>query len=226
MNRLFLFGVLTLVAGGGISPVDLSGQAWELQAGWVRIDHDYASRVVPYGEQIPDGVGLSVRRSLRNSNFFLELELSRGSQRRTGAICGGFIQPGDCISERVHYTGGISMFSLAWLGEKRVGGSWSFGLRPEFGLGLLRAHESGSETSRSFSDWQTAISVGLGAEVGVQVPGRERVRVFGAATWNHLRPVLVIGCDDCRMIYRDPLPQTSLSFGVRWSHPSKVGSSR
>jgi len=219
-------GFFSLMVGFGLLPSPVVSQVWEAQAAWVRIDHNHSGHVTRSGEQVPDGLGISISRSLGPSDFFLELEFSRGSEVRRGAICGGFIQPGDCVAEQVQYSGGVSRFSLAWLGEKHIGDSWSIGIRPEIGLGLLRANEDGKETGKDFSERQTSASIGIGAEVGFKLPGREGFQVSCAATWNHLRPILVDLCDDCRWIFHDPLSQNSVGVGIRWTRNSRAGDSR
>ncbi len=87
-------------------------QVWEVQVAWVRIDHDYPPSTYDTREQVPVGFGMSARRSLKTPSLFLELEYTRGAEERPGAICGGFVQPGDCILEQVGYSGGVSMLSL------------------------------------------------------------------------------------------------------------------
>ena len=201
-------------------------QVWEVGFAWTQIDHDYAPSTYDKGEQVPDGFGISARRSLKAPSFFLELEYTRGAEERPGAICGGFVQPGDCILERVGYSGGVSMLSLGWLGKRTLGDSWSIGIRPEMGLGLLRANENGKETGKTYRDWQTAASIGLGFEVGFSLPDAAPVTIAAIVGWNHLRPILGGVCDDCRRTFRRSLPQVSIGLGVRWGRYRNKGDAR
>jgi hypothetical protein len=216
LKRSVQIGFAAVAVFSWLLPEMGHAQVWEVEIAWVQVDHDYAPSTYDTGEQVPVGFGISARRSLKARSFFLELEYTRGAEERPGAICGGFVQPGDCVLERVGYSGGVSMLSLGWLGKLALLDSWSIGLRPEIGLGLLRASEDGKETGKTYRDRQTAASIGLGFEVGFSLPDAVPVTIAAIVGWNHLRPISVETCDDCRQIFRHPLPQLSLGLGVRW----------
>lgn len=209
-------GLLAMATFGWIVPQAGYAQVWEVHVAWAQVDHDYSRSTADRGEQVPVGFGISVRRSFKIPSLFVELEYTRGAEERPGAICGGFIQPGDCVLEQVEYSGGVSMLSLGWLGDRALNNSWSVGIRPEVGIGFLRADEAGRETGKTFRDWQAAASFGLGLEIGYRLPVSSPVTLAAVAGWNHLRPVLVERCDDCRWVFRDPLPQLSFGFAFRW----------
>jgi hypothetical protein len=216
LRNVSRLGLLAVATFGWMVPRAGYAQVWEVGFAWVEVDHDYPSTMADTGEQVPVGFGISARRSFKIPSLYLEFEYTRGAEERAGAICGGFIQPGDCVLEQVEYSGGVSMLSMGWLGDRALTDSWSVGIRPEMGIGFLRANEAGRETGKTYRDWQVAASFGLGLEVGYRLSVSSPITLAAIAGWNHLRPVLVERCDDCRLTFRRPLPQISFGLAVRW----------
>lgn len=213
---LAVAAVATLTTGALAGPA--SGQAWEIAVRRVTIDHDPPSNVARSGEQIPTGLGLSARH-LWQSGMFVEMEVSRGSEERTGAICGGFIvDPAtQCVVETVGYSGGLVAVSTGWLSRLQIGSEWWLGVRPRAGLGAVWMHETGRDTGRSFSEAPLTLLVGLEGEVGYQLPWRP-LALTAAVGVDQLRPVR-ISCEDCRQVLNEPLPQVRMGLGLAWRTP-------
>ena len=222
LRKLLLFGELAMLMSLVLLPVQADAQIWEFQIGWARIDHDYPANATDTGEKVPAGYGVVARRSLPWPNLSMALEYTRGFEERSGAICGGFVQPGDCIPERVGYSGGVSTLSLGWFAGWDFGTSWSVGIRPEVGLGYLRRREEGRETGRDHTERRSAASFGIGVEVGRLISPQKDVWLQGFANWSHLRPILLTACEDCWRMFADPLPKVSIGIGVRWGRLSSV----
>ncbi len=205
-----------LALGAAMSPV--AGQSWELEVRRVMMDDDGYESFARSGAPIPDGFGLAVRH-VWSSGVLFGFELSRGSEERTGAVCGGFVMDmaTECIEETVGYRGSLFALSLGWLFGVEVGEAWSFGIGPRGGMGVAWVREAGRQTGREFSESSLAFSVGVGAEARGRLPwyGLSLVASVGA---DHLRPSRE-RCLDCWQVLMDPLAQLGFGLGLAWRIP-------
>ena len=218
-----LIASLRLLAASGLAlPGCLAAQQVELDLRSVNIDHDPVPWIAETGEQIPSGFALAARLALDNW-LFLEAEMSAGSELRTGAICGGFIQDPEreCISEAVEYTGGLQALSIGWPGRLGIGRSFVVGLRPRIGIGRVRAREAGRETGRRYYESPYARIVGVAAEVSYSLP-LHGLRFQVSAGRDRISPEIE-DCLDCRQLFWKDLQQTWYSFGIAWDWRSRTG---
>lgn len=212
VSTLFFLGT----AGLGGLPPNAAGQGWEADLRWMTIDHDPPSNVASSGEQIPSGLGLSVRHVWPSSPF-LGVRMSRGSEDRRGAICGGFVfDPGrQCTSETVSYSGGLVALSAGWRFALDVGSGWWLGIRPTAGLGTVWIRETGKDTGRSYSEAPLTFLAGLELEGARRLP-LHALTIIASLGVNHLRPTGLDVCEDCRQVLREPMPQVEVGLGLAW----------
>lgn len=214
-HRVMQIAWVALAAAAGAmlaSPEDVLGQRWEVGLAGVWIDHDPAPFVDETGEQIPAGLGLSLRRSL-TGGFFVGADWSGGTETRPGAVCGSFVRPGSCITEPVAYSGGGLSVNAGWAVTVQIAPWLRAALRPRGGLAVLRARESGLLTGRSYSEYKLAPLLGITGDVGMRPFGP--IWIAGSLGIDWLWPVSV-PCEDCRKILRERLPRYTAGFGVRW----------
>ena len=199
-----------------LCPSGALAQRWEVELLRVAIDHDHPRTTSGRGEQIPPGLGLAARH-LWDRGFFVGLDGSRGSERRWGAICGGFIIDPEtqCIGETVRYSGGLVALTGGWLGSAAIGSRWTVGASVRTGLGAVWVRESGEDTGRGHSESPLAYLLGGALEGSYVLPG-EHMALTASVGADRLRPFGRDRCEDCRQIVRDPLPGWSVGLGVRW----------
>ena len=171
-SALLAYTVLLTGVSVALASVSVSAQRVELDLRRVTIDHDWDSSVLGRGEAIPPGFGVTARYVWR-SGAFLELSASRGSDRRQGVICGGWIidPASECIFEPVEHSGGLFALSAGRRFQLDLGASW-LGIRPKAGLGALWVSEQGRDTGRSFLETPLALFVGVALEGGYRLSGR------------------------------------------------------
>jgi hypothetical protein len=202
--------------GAGVHPV--AGQRWELDLRRVTIEREQSSSLTGSGELIPAGFGVSARHVWR-SGLSIEFEVSRGSEDRMGAICGGFVMDPvtECIPETVRYSGGLVAVSFGWLFHVDTSSGWWLGIGPRGGIGAAWAKQTGRDTGETFSEAPLTLLIGLGAEVTRELPwyGLALMASVGA---DHLRPV-VAECVDCWQVLSEPMPQLRMGLGLAWPMP-------
>ena len=192
----------------------LAAQSWEFDLRSVHIDHDPPAHVADTGEQIPTGFGLSLRYVLPDDHSFVDVEWSNGTEARAGAVCGGFVQPGDCVREPVLYSGGVLFASAGWLARVDVASRVRLGVRARLGIGALRAKERGLLTDRDYSEVKLTGVTGVAAEAALLPTTRGPWITFSTSA-DALWPFSV-DCLDCRNLLRERLPQYTISVGVSW----------
>ena len=207
-----LLGVACVVAPSG--PV--VGQSWEVALRKATIDHDPSRGSADTGEAIPPGLGVSVQH-VWGSGVAFGLAMSQGSEVRAGAICGGFIIDPvlECIPERVRYSGGLVALSGGWRLRGELGSKIWLGITPTAGVGAVWVSEDGLETQRTYSETVFAFILGAALESGIRLPW-DGFGVVVSAGVDQVRP-LRIGCEDCRQVVRDALPQVRFGAGVTWT---------
>lgn len=211
--------VALAIVGVGLCVSPIRGQTWELDIRRVTIDHDAPPTLSASFEQIPRGFGISARH-LWESGAFLELEFSRGSDRRIGAICGGFIfdPVTQCVAESVGYSGGLVALSMGWQFRLDLGSAWWLGIRPRAGIGAVWVSEVGRDTGREHFEAPSTLVAGIGAEVARTLPWYG-LFVSASVGADHLRPMRLGQCLDCHQVLDSPLPQMRVGIGVGWRMP-------
>jgi hypothetical protein len=195
-------------------PAASLAQVWEVEAARVRIDHDPPRWLNLGAEQIPDGLGIHLRRSVWRKDFFLGLEITHGSEEVKVEAC-GLSDPKAC-GEFVRYSGGASLLTLGWLGRVGLTPLMAATVRPELGIGRARGTRAREPKFETTKDSQFAVKLGFSAGAAVRLGEESPFSVLVSGALGQLRPVLRIACDDCIQFFTKPLPQYSLSVGFRW----------
>lgn len=215
-TRSSRFGALCTTAAVALclTPNNAVGQTLEVSVGEVFVDRDPPPNVTESGEQLPPGAGLRFAWHGLPVGLFLDVEWARGTELRAGAVCGGFVQPGDCIGEPVLYVGGVLFASVGWAGLSYPGESVRFGARPRVSLGAVRAEEKGAFTDREYIETKLALRVGLSAELGLRIPNTS-VWLTAEIGRSRVMPQS-FDCLDCRNLLTEGVRQESWWVGVAW----------
>jgi len=177
-------------------PRPCGAQAWEVEAGWSKLDHDPPSWVTREVERIPSFGRILVRRQVRDGRYFLQGELGVG--RQTGPSSRSW----------------AALWSLS-LGHafRSFRGRWMYGFRPSLGIGSVRFAES-----RPWPDSWEHRSVLLAegtVEMGVQglfgLPGL----ISLSAGIGRAEPIFRNTCADCVAVLTDKgLPRYSIGLAI------------
>lgn len=207
----------TCLVAALLIPQAAFSQSWEMEVRRVAVDHDPPSTVTETGEQVPAGWGIAGRYVARRG-VFIDLEHSSGSERRLGAICGGFIVDPvtQCIPEPVRYSGGLSGASVGYAVRIGVSQYWRIGLRPALGVGVVRAAEDGRETGRTYTEVRPALLASGALETSVRLSD-SGLGLIASVRATGVQPITA-SCLDCRQVFWTRLSHVAYGVGVTW-HP-------
>lgn len=216
-SRPVLKALVTLLGFLGVlSAEPAAAQRWELRLSRVSIDHDRSPSIADTGEQIPPGLGVSLTHVFRRP-VFVEVEFTRGSEVRTGSLCGGFFAiPEECVVEQVGYSGGLVALSAGWAGELNPSSRLRIGVRPKVGIGYLRASEAGRETGGTFFEMTPSATVGVAGDLGLIVFPSRGIELIGFGGFARVKPFRISDCQDCQRVFDGSVPQSMAGVGLAW----------
>lgn len=197
------------------TPSLAGAQSVELQFGRMGIAHEPPA-LDTRGDRFPTGFSLTGRYVSRWGPT-LEVEVSRGTDTRTGSVCYGLIaEPAQCIVEPVEYSGGLLAVFFGWRFSAHIDRNWSLGVRPRFGIGRVRAEEVGQDTGQSARHDPSVVAFGASGEVRYQVPGSP-VSVLASTGLGRIQPFALDRCADCYDVIRDSMSHWTLGLALGWA---------
>lgn len=196
-----------------ILPAPSYGQVWEIDAGWVRIDHDPPPWLTLGTEQIPDGIGVRLRKSIWRDDLLLGLEVTYGSDEVRVEQC-GLPDPKQC-GKLVRYSGGVSLLTLGWLGRIGITPELFVAVRPETGIGWVRGKRAREPDVETIKDSRLVFKMGISAGATVRLGAGSRYSLLVTGGIGQLRPVFGETCADCSGFFTETLPNYAISVGLR-----------